>query len=214
MKTITKLVLAATVAISGNSAATMASAATVIFNPGVFGTPASFTLVADFNTAASQNIVSGTNFIFPTGSIPYRAAALPGNETPYLAVLSGGVANIAFNSDVRSFSFDYSTVDTFNTLTINYADGGFENVSGDDILLGGLPSGSVSGSFIINGDGRLIAGLSLATSDNSFEVDNLSTSQQLAAVPETATWGMMIAGFGIMGAGLRSRRRSTKVAFA
>lgn len=34
------------------------------------------------------------------------------------------------------------------------------------------------------------------------------------AVPETATWGMMIAGFGMMGAGMRSRRRSTKVSFA
>jgi hypothetical protein len=35
-----------------------------------------------------------------------------------------------------------------------------------------------------------------------------------AAVPETATWGMMIAGFGMMGAALRTRRRSTKVTFA
>ncbi|QQV78078.1 hypothetical protein H5J25_04900 [Sphingomonas aliaeris] len=35
-----------------------------------------------------------------------------------------------------------------------------------------------------------------------------------AAVPETATWGMMITGFGMMGAGMRSRRRSTKVSFA
>jgi len=34
------------------------------------------------------------------------------------------------------------------------------------------------------------------------------------AVPETATWGMMIAGFGMMGAAMRMRRRSTKVSFA
>lgn len=36
----------------------------------------------------------------------------------------------------------------------------------------------------------------------------------VAAVPETATWGMMIAGFGMMGAALRTRRRSAKVTFA
>ena len=35
-----------------------------------------------------------------------------------------------------------------------------------------------------------------------------------SAVPETATWGMMIAGFGMMGAALRTRRRSTKVTYA
>ena len=34
-----------------------------------------------------------------------------------------------------------------------------------------------------------------------------------AAVPETTTWGMMISGFGLMGAALRTRRRSTKVTF-
>jgi uncharacterized repeat protein (TIGR03803 family) len=28
-----------------------------------------------------------------------------------------------------------------------------------------------------------------------------------AAIPEPATWGMMIAGFGLVGAGLRLRRR-------
>jgi hypothetical protein len=37
---------------------------------------------------------------------------------------------------------------------------------------------------------------------------------QVAPVPEPATWGMMIAGFGMMGAAMRTRRRSTKVSFA
>jgi hypothetical protein len=34
------------------------------------------------------------------------------------------------------------------------------------------------------------------------------------AVPEPATWAMMIAGFGMVGAGMRRRVRSTKIAFA
>jgi len=33
-------------------------------------------------------------------------------------------------------------------------------------------------------------------------------------VPEPATWGMMLAGFGLVGAGMRSRRRRTEIAFA
>ena len=35
---------------------------------------------------------------------------------------------------------------------------------------------------------------------------------QLAAVPETATWGMMIAGFGMVGGAMRMRRRTVALA--
>ena len=35
---------------------------------------------------------------------------------------------------------------------------------------------------------------------------------QLAAVPETATWGMMIAGFGMVGGAMRIRRRTVALA--
>ena len=177
------------------------AAATVVFLPGVFGAPSGFTLVSDFDTSAAQSIVSGSNFIFPTGDIPGITASIPGNSTPYLSVQGGGVANISFGTAVRSFSFDYSTVDNYNTLTINYADGGFTNLSGDDILTAGLANGRVSGSFRIDGDGRFISGLSLATSSNAFEVDNLAIS----AVPEPGTWFLMVAGFGLVGVGMRRR---------
>ena len=41
---------------------------------------------------------------------------------------------------------------------------------------------------------------------------NFNGTANITAVPEPATWGMMIVGFGLMGGALR--RRSTKVAFA
>ena len=50
-----------------------------------------------------------------------------------------------------------------------------------------------------------------AAGPDSFAVVNLN---QAAAVPEPATWGMMTAGFGMMGASLRTRRRGTTVTFA
>jgi hypothetical protein len=45
---------------------------------------------------------------------------------------------------------------------------------------------------------------------------NFRFSQTVSAVPEPATWGMMIAGFGMIGFGLRRRRSTvtTKVSFA
>jgi len=41
-----------------------------------------------------------------------------------------------------------------------------------------------------------------------------NTAAVEAAVPEPATWGLMLLGMGMVGAGLRSRRRSTTVTYA
>jgi hypothetical protein len=64
--------------------------------------------------------------------------------------------------------------------------------------------------------------LHVITSDTAFEVINTPWASQLlsnavggnvAAVPEPASWAMMIAGFGLAGAAMRRRQR-VKVAFA
>ena len=44
--------------------------------------------------------------------------------------------------------------------------------------------------------------------------DKIGSTGGGGAVPEPATWGMMLAGFGIVGGTMRYRRRSTKVSFA
>ena len=199
-------------AVVAASVAGAANAATVVFVPGVFGTPAGFTLVSNFDNAAAQSIVTGSNFFFPTGDQPGITAAIPGNNTPYLSVGGGGNANVSFTSAVRSFSFDYSTVDSYNTLTVNYTDGGFGTVTGNDILTAGQANGSQSGSFIVNGDGRLISGIRLDTTSNAFEVDNLSTSSNVGGIPEPTTWLMMVAGFGLVGVGMRRRTTNTVAA--
>lgn len=189
------------------ASATASGATTVIFKPGVFGPPAGYTLVDNFDTSTGQALVTGTNFTFPTGSTAGQYVAPTGDTTPYLAILGGGNASITFGTGVKSFSFDYSTVDTYNNIQIRYADGGIQNYTGT-FVLGSLPTGVTSGSFIVNGDGRAIGGLTLSTSANSFEVDNLATSGSLGTVPEPASWAMMIVGLGLVGASSRSRRRT------
>lgn len=42
----------------------------------------------------------------------------------------------------------------------------------------------------------------------------ITATRQIAAVPEPATWGLMLVGFAMVGAGVRYRRRSTRVAYA
>ena len=54
------------------------------------------------------------------------------------------------------------------------------------------------------------------SSDDGLGIDNFSMSASLApvpAVPEPATWAMMIAGFGMIGGTMRHRKRTT-VGFA
>ena len=208
-----KLMLAAAGLALASATATAASAGTFIFNEGTFGTPVHFTLYDDFNynDVADDSNVTGHGYDFLTGDIPSRSASIPGNTTPYLSVDGGGEADIMFTDPVRSFSFDYSTVDTYNTLTIIYADHTTQSFSGTTIL-SGFPTGTTSGSLIVNGNGKLISGLQLNTSSAAFEVDNLSISSSVVGVPEAATWAMMVIGFGAIGAA--SRRRRTSLTFA
>jgi hypothetical protein len=185
-----------------------ANAATTIYQQGVFGAPAGYNLYSDFDTPLAQSVVTGTNIAFPTGTVSGQYVQVPGNNTPYLVVFGGGSATITFNQIVKSFSFDYSTVDTYNNLLITYDDATTDPVSGTDILNAYLlPSGSTSGSFIVNGNGKTISSITLTTTSNSFEVDNLAISANLAAVPEPATWAMMLTGFGLVGLSARRRQR-------
>jgi hypothetical protein len=209
-----KLLLAAAGTVLAASTATAASAGTFIFNEGTFGAPVNFTLYDDFNytNVADDSKVTGHGYDFFTGDIPARSASIPGNATPYLSVDGGGQANIMFTDPVRSFSFDYSTVDTYNTLTIIYADNSTQSFTGTEILAG-FPTGTTSGNLIVNGNGSLIKGLQLDTTSAAFEVDNLSVSANLVSgVPEAGTWAMMLIGFG--GIGALSRGRRTSLTFA
>lgn len=57
-------------------------------------------------------------------------------------------------------------------------------------------------------------GLYRINTTNPFTSSYLNvTSSAVAAVPEAATWGMMILGFGLMGGALRQRLGVTKVSF-
>ena len=55
---------------------------------------------------------------------------------------------------------------------------------------------------------------SLATSANPAESASGLGTVVTGAVPEPATWGMMILGFGLVGASMRYRRRATRIRFA
>ena len=149
-----------------------------------------------------------TNTVIQSGSNGQGASnpfSLPGGN--YLSVLGNGSATITFDTLMRSISFNWGSLDTYTTLTIHWS-GGNEVVipnpgDGNQVLPG------TNGLFFAKvGAGESISGLTFASSQNSFEIDDISGS----AVPEPATWAMMITGFGLAGAAIRRRRNTLAIA--
>ena len=80
---------------------------------------------------------------------------------------------------------------------------------GANSFVGGISVGQGSSAGV--GYHAFVDNVTLTTTSGSTTY-NFETAA--AAVPEPATWGMIIAGFGMMGASMRYRRRSAKVTFA
>jgi hypothetical protein len=192
-----------------------ASAATTFFVPDGASPQANFTVIDNFNTNVALTGVLNTDYIIttshtligapPANSIPY--------DTPYLSVLSGGTASIDFTvltgAPVRAFEFDWGSIDYFNTLTIHSNQGDIVIVPGTSSFPnaadGNQVAAGTNGLFRVDGDaGQVFTGMTLQSSGYSFEIDNLATG----AVPEPATWAMMIVGMGLVGMSLRSRRQA------
>ena len=83
--------------------------------------------------------------------------------------------------------------------------GTFSTLSGQDFILRTLTGPSVTAGSSYN---LIFHGLS--ASDNTAFLDNVSASiSPTGGVPEPATWAMMIAGFGLVGAAMRRRTLAT-----
>jgi hypothetical protein len=210
--------LAGAVAALSMAFAGAASAAIMVnFVPGPANSPTSgYTVIDDFDTSvgieSSSNIQIGTshdgNGAPPGNSVPF--------DTSYLAVLGGGGAGIQFSlltdKTVGAFEFDWGSIDGFNQLVIHYTNA--NGTTGKDVITPGTSSfpnlangdqvaDGTNGVFEVSATaGETFDGIVLTSSQNSFEIDNLAI-----AVPEPATWAMMIMGLGAIGGVLRSRRR-------
>jgi hypothetical protein len=204
------LALAATAATA--LVASSANAAVVFtFIPGGASPAGGFTVIDTFDNAAG---LTGSNFQIKVppadGNGAPPANSIP-SGTPYLSVLGGGSATYAFAGDVSAFEFDWGSVDSYNTLTIN-------STGADPVIVPGLSfpnaangnqvDAGTNGLFRVVGTaGERFNSVTFSSSQNSFEVDNLA----VGGVPEPASWALMILGFGGAGAALRGQRRRQAV---
>jgi len=207
---IMKKFLAATALVIGCWAGSAEAATTISFNGGS-GTLSANTYVFENYDALASGTAIGSNAFAYSGTNGAAARPAFGTTGNFGAVLSGGSYTVNFGP-TSIFSFVLGSLDTFNALTLRYMDGTSTTFTGGAIV--GDASLDNSGNRTIaetNGvvtytvtSGSLLTGATFASSDNSFEFDNLS-----AAVPEPAAWGMMILGFGLIGGAMR-RRSATK----
>lgn len=190
--------------------ATSANATVTFAFDGGLATPsASFTIVDTFDTAAG---LAGLLFQIKVPPADGNGAP-PANSnpsgTPYLSVLGGGSATYTFAGPVSAFQFDWGSIDSYNTLTI-HGSGNTIVVPGSNFINpanGNQAAAATNGRFTVSGTaGEIFTGVTFSSTGNSFEVDNLAVR---SAVPEPATWAMMMIGFGAIGFGLRRAKASS-----
>ena len=210
------LCAAAAVFVSASAQATV----TISFGDGTGGLGSGEVLYANFDSGpSSYGVISGSNYAVLTGNISGVGAdpAVGGQGDPYLSVgtPNAGIASFSFaglaGGGASQVGLDYGSADTYNSFVVYLSDGSSQTFTGQQVIDTGFANGNQSAS---NTNGRLTFGsnsgqvitrIDLTSSQAALEADNFGV---IAAVPEPGTWGMMLLGFGAIGASLRRRRRS------
>ena len=191
---------------------TVASAAvTLSFTPGTdpYSGP---TPTYDFESAAPF-----TGGLVTTGSLGGIRAQPFGSTGNYATVGpsdgSPGTLDLSSFATISAVSFIWGSVDTYNTLKIlNRSGVMFASYTGADVsaLANGDQSNPFTNplvTFSFSGlDAANIGAFEFSSDGNAFEFDNVAVVS--GAVPEPATWAMMLFGFGVVGSALRRRNRS------
>lgn len=203
--------LLATVAVAPAFATT-----TVTFDGGSGALPAGVTVFQDFEGLAggTPGASIGTNAFVFDNSAALAARPAFGSTGNFAAVQNGGSYSVDFGP-TDAFSFVLGSLDTYNTLTLHYEGGASQDYIGGQIVndltfpsgdqISGLTNGVVTYRVT---DGARLIGATFTSTGDSFEFDNLATG----AVPEPASWALMIAGFGLAGAAMRRRNRAMVLA--
>ncbi len=160
----------------------------------------------DFETPAPL-----TGGLVTTGSVGGVRAQPFGSAGNYATVgpSDGSPANLNLSSfgGISTISLLWGSVDTYNTPQV--MNGAVVLASFTGTAVSALANGNQTNPFtnpivtltFTGADRFAVDGLRFISTTNAFEFDNIA----IAAVPEPATWGMLILGFGAIGAAMRRR---------
>lgn len=140
-----------------------------------------------------------------------RLLAHPGNDTmqTFLFFLAPTAGTYRVTS---SFSIQDDSPTGVGINLIRTTNGGLPLIfTALSQINAGNPTFNFAGTFNLGASEALGFGIDNA---GNFNFDSTGINFRVAAVPEPATWAMMMIGFGAVGASMRYRRRKTSVAFA
>ena len=174
-----------------------------------------------FRTLTSAGLDGGAIATLSGGSV-YTAdqpfADVPGADIAGNAFLTAGVvagqpATLSFTNPASYVSFLWGSPDTYNLLSVTTNVGTY--VFDTEILRFPVRDGNQAFSQYVQfaaSSGETIRSMSFnnTIARDAFEVANFTVT----AVPEPATWGMMLVGFGMVAGTARYRRRNSKVVYA
>jgi len=169
----------------------VAGATTIDFNSGI--------LPANYTDGSLFTGTDGNHAAPPSDTSMYLSAGISSDQhTPVTATFSGGLSY---------FGFYMGSPDTYNNVTYTFADHSTTTLTGTQLatLAGDLPNGNQSVGLYINafaGAGSKITSVAFSSGQNAFETDNHAF---ISAVPEPETYGMLLAGLGLMGFMLRRK---------
>ena len=151
-------------------------------------------------------------------TVSFETVDLPVN-TLLFHPASGGSGTDAILSFTAPTTSLYNVSGTFSRLDRTPTGGNGVAVlaiGGSTIFSGAIPAGAQGSGFSFNQTVSLVAGQTIFLGVNNageYTFDSTGLTGAIRAVPEPASWALMILGFGVAGYALRRRTRAT-VAFA
>ena len=165
---------------------------------------------------------NGNLKLYPVGGKigSFENVSPPGFKDNFLVIKGTAGSYTAKVSDLQVFSFKFAYLDAENGVSLTFANGTTTSFTAQDLLGGATVNGqSYRVSFDMGGGAAISKVVFYNNKSNQsgdepqsedggngtslFFIDSIT-----GAAPEPATWSMMILGFGLVGASLRSGRRS------
>ena len=182
-------------------------------DPGKLATETTF---FTFDSAPTTGFSYSGNYNIVTGASKDHYAAPAGDDTAFFYTspeVPNGVATLN-TLDLTTVSFYWGSVDDYNTVEVLGLNGDvLSTINGKDFSVAHGDQTDANTNqriFITAGANEKITGLRFHATGIAFEIDDvagtLAGGDIPSGIPEPATWGLMIAGFSMVGIGARRRR--------
>jgi hypothetical protein len=148
------------------------------------------------------------DYLNTTFATPGINSAYPdGSNAPAITVLGGKMATLHVGKRLTSFGWDQLSNDSYNWVDLMWGDGSVSRIDGFLFPPTNGDQSSAATNFRINaifdpGDSRVLTSATFGGAQNSNEWSMFSAA---GAVPEPASWAMLIVGFGLIGSTMRRR---------